>query len=108
VLGDYHTHPWKTLAVVEERRAWRPSPTDENTVPGFVQEVCEQQHNRPLFSLVVAVAEGGKSGRRTLRKQRNVVQVPVGNLFFVIGAYRILLDGTYDDSVELSLPAPVE
>ena len=44
-------------------------------------------------------------GKGPFRRKANVVQVPVGDLFFVIGAYRIKLDATYDSDVDLSFPA---
>lgn len=104
VVGDYHTHTFKTFGDLIAAKGWEYSPSDERAVPGFVDEVRER-HNRPLFSLVVAVAEGGKNRKGPYRRRSNVVQVPVGGLYFVVGAYRILLDSTYDDEVDLRLPA---
>lgn len=108
VLGEYHTHPERSFSIVADKRGWEPSPTDEAAVSGFVEEVCKQQHNPPLFSFVVAVAERRKSGKHTIRKQQNVIQLAMGSLVFVIAVYRILLDGSYEDEVDLSLPALVE
>lgn len=104
LVGDYHTHPYDDLADLVAARGWEYSDGDQDSLPGYVEEV-RARRERPLFSLVVAIAEGGKTGKGAFRKRRNVVQVPVGNLYFVIGAYRIRLDATYDERVDLSLPA---
>lgn len=102
VVGDYHSHPYKNLKTLLEVRGWEHSQADEDSLEPFIDEVMSQ-HNRPLISLVVAVAEGGKAGK-SLRKAANVVQVSVGNLYFLVGAYRIRLDAQYDDKVTLVLP----
>ena len=104
VVGDYHTHPCATFRVLVEQKSWEHSDVDEASLPHFVDDVCKH-HNAPLFGLVVAVAQGGKSGAGPIRRRPNVIQLPAGDLFFVLGAYRIRLDRTYDDQVELSLPA---
>lgn len=104
VVGDYHTHPYKSLPALVSSAGWEYSPADEASLTEFIS-VVRARHNPPLFSLVVAVAEGGKVGKGPFRRKPNVVQVPVGDLFFVIGAYRIRLDASYDDNVDLSLPA---
>ena len=106
MVGDYHSHPYKSLSELRANKGWEYSDADLTSLPPFVEEV-QVNHNRPVFSLVVAVAEGGKAGRGALRKKPNVIQVPVGDVFFVIGAYRINLDDTYDNEVDLSLPALV-
>lgn len=106
VVGDYHTHPYHSFSDLVRHSGWRYSDMDERSLPNFVDEV-QRRRSAPVFSLVVAVAEGGKSGKGPFRRKPNVVQLPIGNLFFVIGAYRILLDASYDDRVELNVPAPV-
>ncbi len=105
VVGDYHSHPYKTLGKLVEAKGWEHSKADEDSLEHFIDEVLAL-HNRPLFSLVVAVAEGGKVGK-AVRKKANVVQVPIGNLYFLLAAYRIRLDAEYDDKVSLILPGVI-
>jgi len=106
VLGDYHTHPFKSFKDLKDDAGWEHSDQDERSLAYFVEQLREREHT-PVFSLVVAVASGGKSSQRPLRRARNVVQVPVGDLYFVIGCYRILLDASYDTKVDLAIPSLV-
>ena len=107
VVGDYHTHPYKTLAGLKSATGWEYSSADENSLPQLIEELSSHDHARPLFSLVVAVATSGKASKRSQRKAPNVVQVSVGDLYFVIGAYRIALDGSYNSKVLLSMSTAV-
>jgi hypothetical protein len=107
VVGDYHTHPYKTLTQLKAASGWEYSSADEDSLPHHIDEVRSHHHADPLFSLVVAVAAGGKASKLSQRKAPNVVQVSVGDLYFVIGAYRIALDGSYDRKVLLRVSAAV-
>lgn len=107
VVGDYHSHPYATFATLVRARGWEHSVADEESIDYFVDKVLAHQ-SRPRFSIVVAVATGGRSGNGAYRRSRNVVQVSVKELFFVIAAYRIRLDATYDQNLDLSLPAMIE
>jgi proteasome lid subunit RPN8/RPN11 len=107
VVGDYHTHPYGSFAALLQSKGWEHSDADEESIDYFVGKVRAHQ-SRPRFSIIVAVATGGRSGSGAYRRSRNVVQVSVKELFFVIAGYRIRLDGTYDQNLDLSLPAMIE
>lgn len=87
VVGDYHTHPYKTFAELPAASGWEYSDADEKSLPHHIEEVRSHDHADPLFSLVVAVAAGGKASKTPQRKAPNVVQISVGDIYFVIGAY---------------------
>lgn len=106
IVGDYHTHPYKSYDELKRCRGWEYSEQDERGLPHFHEQLRKLDH-APVFSLVVAVASAGKVSQYPSRRARNVVQVPIGNLYFVIGCYRILLDGTYDAKVDLAIPSLV-
>jgi len=106
VVGDYHTHPYRSFDELKANVGWEHSDADEQSLPEFLDQLRQREHS-PVFSLVVAVAAGSKSGRYPSRRARNVVQVPVGNLYFVIGCYRTLLDASYDSEVDLTIPSLV-
>lgn len=107
VVGDYHTHPYDSFAKLAREKGWEHSVADEESIDYFVDKVLAHR-SRPRFSIVVAVAAGGRAGNGAYRRSRNVVQVSVKELFFVIAAYRIRLDGTYNENLDLSLPAMIE
>ena len=105
LVGDYHTHPYPSLPKLRKVRGWEYSDADSRSLPFFVEEVAAKRHNPPRFSLVVAVAQSGKSRRAPSQLMKNVVQLRVGNLYFIVGCYRILLDASYDHAhVSLRLP----
>ncbi|HPH66238.1 MAG TPA: hypothetical protein PLF40_10855 [Kofleriaceae bacterium] len=106
VVGNYHTHPYNNLATLKANKGWVYSPSDGDTLPWFVDQMA-QHHSVPYFSLIVAVASGSRQAavRDTTRviTRNNVAQFAIGDLYFRIGAYRICLDGTYDDKITLVL-----
>jgi hypothetical protein len=103
VVGEYHTHPCRSLAVLEKEKGWEYSSGDESSLSYVTQRIAERKSN-PRFSLVVGVARGGRAGSKSRRRGPNIIQVAVEDLFFVIGAYRIRLDATYDHKLTLHVP----
>lgn len=106
IVGDYHSHPYRTFEYLQKARGWEYSQRDEDSLE-YINEKITERRSLPLFSLVVAVAQGERSGNNAIRRRPNVIQVPVDDLFFVVAAYRIRRDATYDGSVTLHLPALV-
>ena len=104
LVGDYHTHPYRSFSELAEAPGWQYSEADEESLPTFSLQV-RRRHNPPVFSLIVAVAQGGKTSASATRKQPNVVQLTVGRLYFVIGCYRILVNKSYDAEVRLNIPS---
>ena len=49
VVGDYHTHPYKTLSKLLQSKGWEHSDMDEQSLPSFFEEVREH-HNPPLLA----------------------------------------------------------
>jgi hypothetical protein len=103
VVGDYHTHPYKSLTRLRSVRGWEYSDADQEHVGGWIDEQREVGHD-PRFSLVVAVAHGKREGK-PVAPARNRVRVCLGRVFLEIAAYRILHDRTYDDDIDLELPS---
>ena len=103
LLGDYHTHPYKNARVLRERHGWLPSPSDRADILKWSRAVREDGA-RPRFSLVVAIAEGERTGVPIKRIAPNRIEFSIQKHFIQIAAYRIRFDGECDDDVELSCP----
>ncbi len=103
LVGDYHTHPFKTAARMRKQSGWKYSKDDENHIADWVQDVRREGWN-PRISIIVAIAEGAKSARAMIREAANRWKIGgIENLQLVVTAYRILRDGTYDDQLTLKL-----
>ena len=102
LIGDYHTHPYKTAQFLTKKKGWEYSSADSEHIADWVEDVRKDGGN-PRFSFVVAVAEGGKSGVQMKRLAPNRWKIGVSNLHLVIAAYRILHDRSYDNELKLKL-----
>ena len=103
VLGDYHTHPYPTLVKLRSVRGWQPSSADKGHISVWAS-AARQAGGYPRFSLIAAVAQGGKTGLPTAREAPNRVRFCIGGHFVVVSAYRLLRNDEYDTEIMLSCP----
>lgn len=103
LLGDYHTHPWASLSKLRQRHGWRPSSADRSHIESWAAN-ARRAGGYPRFSLIAAIARGGKKGRSTAREAKNRVRFCVNGLYVVLAAYRLQSDDTYDEEVSLLCP----
>jgi len=103
LLGDYHTHPFPDLTALKERRGWRYSPSDESSIQPWLEDTRSEGAD-PRFSLILAIARGGKSGRRAKRLGPNRIQLTIEDYFFILAGYRIRKDSYYDQKINLVVP----
>ncbi len=99
LVGDFHSHPYDTLAALRENRGWSFSPQDEDYNRTWVEELAQAGH-RPRAGLILAIA---RAGRRTVAQSPgpNILRAVIGQCHCFLAAYRINRDGTYgaDDVV---------
>jgi hypothetical protein len=103
LLGDYHTHPFPDLSQLKQRRGWDYSPADQQAIRPWL-DATRTEGADPRFSLVIAVAQGGKTGRHGTRLAPNRVQLTIDDYYFIVAAYRIRRDGDYDRKIVLECP----
>jgi hypothetical protein len=103
LLGDYHTHPFPDLTALKERRGWSYSPSDQTSIVPWLEET-RAEGSDPRFSLILAIARGGKVGRRAKRLAPNRIQLTIDDYFFILSAYRIRKDDLYDSRIGLGCP----
>lgn len=103
LVGDYHTHPYRSPAACERVSGWELSGADEEQLRVWVARL-KKAARRPRFALVLAVSKAKRSGRRFSRRARNRIQVFIGTYSIQIAAYRLQADGHADPDVELRVP----
>lgn len=103
LLGDYHTHPFPDLVALKERRGWTYSGSDQSSIVPWLEEV-RAEGSDPRFSLILAIARGGKVGRRAKRLAPNRIQLTIDDYYFILSAYRIRRDDLYDSRIALGCP----
>lgn len=104
LVGDYHTHPFPDLQTMRDKKGWMYSPSDQTSIQPWLEDVRKEGAD-PRFSLVLAIARGGKnSNRRARRLAPNRIQFALDEYFFILSAYRIRRDGMYDSKITLECP----
>ncbi len=103
LLGDYHSHPFNDLSSLKGRRGWEYSTSDQAAIMPWLT-ATRSEGSDPRFSLIIAIARGGKTGRHGTRLAPNRVQLTIDEYYFLIAAYRIRRDGLYDRKITLEIP----
>jgi hypothetical protein len=107
LLGDFHTHTYRTLDELVRQRGWRYSQHDEEENVHWCQRLRASGH-RPRIALILAITRAGRAGtfcREGWNGLSNVVRVTAGRCHCFIAAYRIRSDGLYaTDGVSLRCP----
>jgi hypothetical protein len=97
-VGDFHSHPYDALALLEDRRGWKSTASDEGSNIVLAQGMTELGH-RMHVSLVVAVARTTqKVVRGHYRGLRNTVQMNLGKCRVIVAGYRSLASGRLTDT----------
>jgi hypothetical protein len=107
VVGDFHSHPYRTLTQIHRRKGWEYSSDDERHNLGWVKRMHEHFGHHPRVGFIIAVAKAGKvrKGKAYFLKKRHVIKTDMGDHHIFIAAYRILTDGSYSDKgVVLTCP----
>ncbi len=107
LLGDFHTHPYRTLSELYRRRGWEYSAADEKVNIEWCRHMREKGH-RPRVALILAISRAARRARRSQESWRghpNVVRATIGECHCFIAAYRIRADGRYStDDITLKCP----
>lgn len=107
LLGDFHTHTYKSLGELVRRGGWCYSPTDEQMNVDWVERIRALGH-RPRLALILAIAHAGRNGsppQENWRGQPNVLRATIGRCHCFISAFRIRADGRYArQPIELKCP----
>lgn len=107
LLGDFHTHTYRSLPELHQQRGWNYSETDENVNIEWCQKLRQLGH-RPRIALILAITRAARIGRSTQEHwngQPNLLRTTIGRCHCFISAYRIRADGRYTTD-DLTLKCP--
>jgi hypothetical protein len=100
IVGDFHTHPYKTVTELRKNRGWRYSPADEAVIPTWVDPLRAKGYH-PRASLVVGIATGGKRITSPGRLKANVIRFSVNKYHFYVACFRIIGERYSDTNITL-------
>jgi hypothetical protein len=100
IVGDFHTHPYKTVGELRKCRGWRYSRADEAVIPMWVDPLRAKGYH-PRASLVVGIASGGKRISAPGRLKKNVIRFSVNKYHFYVACFRIIGDRYSDTNITL-------
>jgi hypothetical protein len=101
IVGDFHTHPYKTARELRTLRGWRYSAEDEAGIPTWVIPLRDMGYH-PRTSLIVGIAKGSRRITKPGRLKPNVVRFSVGKYHFYISCYRIVGNRYSDKYITLN------
>lgn len=108
LIGDFHSHPYASVAKMQQSRGWEPS---ENDKQHFHQWAATKRvgDRRPRFFLIAAMARGKRTGNRAKRTLRqNRLEFVVADVHVTISAWRVDIDGSVDKHIQLRLAGIAE
>ena len=92
-VGDFHSHPYDELGILEEKRAWNYTGSDEESNIQLARTMSELGQHM-LVAFVIAIARcSQKITRGPYRGLRNTIQISLGNCRVIVAAYRSLGSG---------------
>ena len=100
IVGDFHTHPYKTVGELRKYRGWRYSGADEAVIPMWVDPLRAKGYH-PRASLVVAIASGSKRITAPGRLKKNVIRFSVNKYHFYVACFRIIGDRYSNTNITL-------
>jgi len=92
-VGDFHSHPYDDLYVLEEKKGWDYTGSDEDSNILLAQTMSQLgQHMHVAF--IVAIARcTQRTARGRYRGLKNTIQLSLGNCRVIVAAYRSLGSG---------------
>lgn len=97
LLGDFHTHMYRTLGELIRQQGWEFSGHDERENIAWCESLREI-NRQPRVAFILALTRAGRQGQGSAenwRGHRNVVRATLGRCHCFISAYAIRPDGRY-------------
>jgi len=92
-VGDFHSHPYDNLSVLERKKGWEYTRGDEASNIEIVRAMSEREH-RICVSFIVAIARSKqKVAQSHFRGLKNTIQMSLGTCRVILAAYRSLESG---------------
>lgn len=107
LLGDFHTHTFKTLEDIYAVRGWHHSIHDERVNIDWCAKMREQGH-RPRVALILTIARAARQSadvHEGWKGQPHVLRATIGKCHCFLAAFRIRPDGRYStEGITLKCP----
>lgn len=97
LLGDFHTHTYRSLAELRRMGGWHYSDADQAMNIEWCEKLRTLGH-RPRIALILAITRAGRRGSGTQEcwnGMPHVLKTTIGRCHCFISAYRIRRDGRY-------------
>ena len=91
IVGDFHTHPYKTVDELRAIKGWEYSDSDEAVIPDWAGPLRRMGYH-PRASLIVGIATGSRKIPKPGRFKPNVIRFSIDKYHFYIASYRIIGD----------------
>ncbi len=97
-VGDFHSHPYDDLSLLEYEKGWQYTPSDEESNIDVARVLGELGHQIQV-SFVIGIARSSQRvARRHYRGLSNTIQMSLGRCRVILAAYRVLGSGRLTDS----------
>ena len=100
IIGDYHSHPYRTNLQLKNYRGWEASPQDAESTEFLYRDLKggSNRRHRMRVSFIVAIAKGRSSSTGPDGKtDPNILRFNMAGCHVYLTAYRILSNGSMTD-----------
>ncbi len=109
IMGDYHSHPYRTMQRMKDVHGWDASPSDATSVSELYAGLRNhpKRKHRLRVSFVIAIAKGRPSASMpaVIRRRKNILHLNTAGCRIFISAYRILSNGEMTSHGVVMAPA---
>jgi len=92
-VGDFHSHPYDDLSLLDEMKGWEYTPADEDSNVDLARILRDMGH-RILVTFVIGVARSSQHVAPShYRGMRHTIQTSLGGCRIIVAAYRSLESG---------------
>jgi hypothetical protein len=100
IVGDFHTHPYRTVEEMRAIKGWHYSGSDEACIPAWAGPLRKMGYH-PRASLIVGVATGGRKIAKPGRLKPNLIRFSINKYHFYIASFRIIGNRYSDRNITL-------
>lgn len=98
IIGDYHSHPYRSYLQLKNYRGWEASGQDAESTEVLYRDLrSSHRRHRMRVSFVIAIAKGRSTTHREHPDTPNILRFNMAGCHVYLSAYRILSNGSMTD-----------
>ena len=99
IIGDYHSHPYRSYHQLKAYRGWKASSQDAESTEVLYRELKSSppRKHRMRLSFVIAIAKGRATSHPEGENEPNILRFNMAGCHVYLSAYRILSNGSMTD-----------